>query len=135
MKLIISIILSVLLIFPQSASAIYYDRAGNPVPFLSGVTQEKKVASYPDGSIKTKWRQWQTDQYDYLVEHKCQVQAVNLYRGETLYLCDNDLRFWSDVLSEPALAALYTKNRKKSSDEDNDAISASAPIPAITTSW
>ena len=116
MNFIISIILFVLLIFPPTASAVYYDRAGNPI--TSNPTPNYKVKSPPTPGIKPSNRPRYTEEYNYIVNNKCDINAVNLYLGETLYTCPNNVQFWSNINIDPSAISLNTKNRSKVVDEE-----------------
>jgi hypothetical protein len=129
-KLLSAILVMVLMIgFPFSANAIYYDRAGNPIqPETRQQTQLTPKPKLPYGTIGLLHRQDLTEQVDYILEYECKVDAVNLYRGETLYTCNNGLRFWSQVNIDPSLITLISKNRKKVNDEFDDALYESVAI-------
>lgn len=129
-KLLSTILVLVLMIgFPVSANAVYYDRVGNPIqPETRQQTQLTPKPKLPYGAIRLSKRQDQTEQVDYILEYECKVDAVNLYRGETLYTCNNGLRFWSQVNIDPSLIALKAKNRKKVDDEFDDSLYDAAVI-------
>lgn len=123
MKKLLSFILVLVFMigFPLSADAVYYDRAGNPIqPKTHPQTPPKTSPETPDIFIKLSQRQGQTQQVDYILEYECKVDAVNLYRGETLYTCNNGLRFWSYINIDPSLISLKAKNKKKTDDQFDD---------------
>lgn len=122
MKFIVSIILTVLLIFPQTASAVYYDRAGNPVPSNPAPTPSSYTKMVKTPGIKLSDRKRSTQEYNYIIDYECNINAVNLYLGETLYTCPNGVQFWSNVNIDPSLISLNTKNKSKARDEESDDI-------------
>jgi hypothetical protein len=134
MNFIISIVLFVLLIFPQTASAVYYDRAGNPVPSNPvpiSSSYKKKTETYPRVGIKLSDRKRSTQEYNYIIDNGCNINAVNLYRGETLYTCPNNIQFWSNVNIDPSPISLNTKNRSKAIDEESSDILMMSSSSAI----
>lgn len=124
MKRLLSFILVLVFMigFPLSADAVYYDRAGNPIQPKTRPSQTppKTSPEIPDIFIKLSRRQGQTQQVDYILEYECKVDAVNLYMGETLYTCNNGLRFWSYINIDPSLISLKAKNKKKTDDRFDD---------------
>lgn len=118
--------------FPFSANAVYYDRAGNLIqPETRQQTELPPQPKLPHGAIKLSKKDATPEIVDYILEYECKVDAVNLYRGETLYTCNNGLRFWSRVNIDPSLIALNAKNRKKVNDEDDsfyDAVAISSSM-------
>ena len=152
MNFIISIVLFVLLIFPQTASAVYYDRAGNPVPSNPvpisssykkktetypsnpvpiSSSYKKKTETYPRVGIKLSDRKRSTQEYNYIIDNGCNINAVSLYRGETLYTCPNNIQFWSNVNIDPSPISLNTKNRSKAIDEESSDILMMSSSSAI----
>lgn len=138
MSTIITFIISLVLIagfLPQPVNAVYYDKAGYPVPILS--IYEKQPPNYsseaikppnrgnqppnypPSGAIKTSNRKNQTEQFDYIINNECSSSAVNLYLGETLYSCPNGIKFWSKINIDSSLVNLKTKNRSEAINEES----------------
>lgn len=120
MSTIITFIISLVLIagfLPQPVNAVYYDKAGYPVPILS--IYEKQPQEYPSGAIKTSNRKNQTEQFDYIINNECSSSAVNLYLGETLYSCPNGIKFWSNINIDSSLVNLKTKNRSEAINEES----------------
>lgn len=120
MNFLVSIILMVLLILPQTASAVYYDRAGNPVPRNPAPTSSNYTKMVKTPGIKLSDRKRSTREYNYIVDNECNINAVNLYLGETLYTCPNGVQFWSNVNIDPSLISLNSKNRSKAREEESE---------------
>lgn len=136
MNFIISIVLFVLLLFPQTASAVYYDRAGNPVPSNPVPSNPVPTPSSYTKKVKTPGiklsdRKRSTQEYNYIIDNECNINAVNLYYGETLYTCPNGVQFWSNVNIDPSLISLNTKNRSKARNEESDDIIMMSSISSM----
>lgn len=132
LSLIISLIVLVLAL-PQPVLAVYYNRQGDPIATTQQVIAKPQPKTPKNIGIPLRNRRWQTEEYEYITDNQCKTLAVNLYRGETLYSCDDNVMFWSDISIHPTELELMAKNRKKVRDEElNDAIDA-AVVSSVTT--
>jgi len=130
--LVLTLVLSVVLMIPQTALAVYYSTQGEPL-LPNGQPQKVAAPVIAPVGISVKHRRDQTNQYEYIVENNCDILAVNLYLGETLYSCPSGAKFWSDVSIHPTQLELMAKNRKNVRDEELDDAIAAAVVSSVTT--
>jgi hypothetical protein len=130
--LILAIVSSVVLLAPEAGHAVYYDRQGQPLAPVSlkdslSIVKEKPL----DIGIPIWKRNSSMTQYNYIVDHSCKALATDLYKGETLYECDNDQRLWSYIVPSsqfPILTAV--KNRSEEDDRRAQLEAANAAADA-----
>lgn len=84
----------------------YFNFSKTKVDYSSGVRNPDKYPRY-------------LKQIDLITENFCDAVAVDLYRGNVYYTCQDGASFWADVLvpSEYSPLFMYFKNRKKHADE------------------
>lgn len=128
----LTLVLSTILMMPQTALAVYYNTQGEPL-LPNGQPQKVTPPVVAPVGAPLKHRRSQTEQYEYIIQNNCDVLAVNLYLGETLYSCPSGAKFWSDISIHPTELELMAKNRKKVDDEALDDAMDAAVASSVTT--
>jgi hypothetical protein len=128
----LTLVLSIVFMIPQTALAVYYNTQGEPL-LPNGQPQKVTPPVVAPVGIPVKRRKDLTNEYEYIIQNNCDVLAVNLYLGETLYSCPSGAKFWSDVSIHPTQLELMAKNRKKVRDEETEIAIDAAIVSSVTT--